>query len=80
MTRSKDVVQIALLFIENELGSEEFINKLEDHIIPSMHNIDIDEMSDLIYALMCSKVQLKLSWIERISDVILSRVEEMNIK
>lgn len=68
------------MFVENGMGSKEFIEKLENHIIPSMHNVPIDELADLIWALVNTRTMGNLRWVERAAEAVSDRIEEMTLK
>lgn len=42
---------MAVLFMENN-ASQEFINKLEQHLIPAINTVSLEELPELIWALI----------------------------
>ncbi|KAM3130758.1 hypothetical protein pb186bvf_017172 [Paramecium bursaria] len=76
--RPKDVIQIALMFIENQVASPEFNTKLENLLIPAIHNVEVDELTELLWSLVQKLGNQK--WMEKIGEAISERVNDMNIK
>ncbi|CAD8083959.1 unnamed protein product [Paramecium primaurelia] len=71
-----DLVQIAVLFIENNQGTPEFIDSLEQHLIQAIYTSD--DITELLWALV--QKQYNSKWMEKIADACKERVPNLSVK
>ena len=66
------------MFIENQVASPEFNNKLENLLVPAIHNVEVNELTELTWSLVQKLGNQK--WMEKIGTALSERVNDMNIK